>query len=112
MKSTLLYIGFYVICIVVIILSVVLDFVGETTQTHTIQSTDKVEATEGNSNGFRTRVYYIVTTDKGIYHIRTSWINAAPQCAGIKCDSTYILTTRGVSIPLLGMYPCIIDAKK
>lgn len=88
------------------------NFINETTQQHKILSIDKIEATEGNSEGFKTRVYYQVSTDKGAYHISTAGINAAPQCAGIKKDSVYTLTTRGVNIPIIGVYPCIIDVKE
>lgn len=85
--------------------------VNEKTQTHKILSIDKVEQTHGDSEGFSTEVYYLVTTDKGAYHISTSGFNAAPGCAGIKKDSTYILTTRGVNFPFLGMYPNIISVR-
>lgn len=88
------------------------NFINETTQQHKILSIDKIEATEGNSEGFKTRVYYQVSTDKGAYHIRTDGINAAPQCVSIKKDSVYILTTRGVNIPIIGVYSCIIDVKE
>lgn len=92
--------------------AVMLNFVNEKEQIHTIRSVDKVEATEGDADGFTTRVYYFVYTDKGAYHIRTAGINAAPQCAGIKADSTYTLVTRGINYPFLGVYPCIIEVKK
>jgi hypothetical protein len=79
---------------------------------HTILNIDKVEKTEGNSDGFTTRIYYIVSTDKGAFHIRTEGLNAAPECAGIQVDSTYILTTRGTSIPIVGVYKCIVKVGK
>jgi len=85
------------------------NFCERTTQQHKILSIDKIEATEGNSDGFYTRIYYQVSTDKGAYHIRTAGLNAAPQCAGIKKDSTYTLVTQGVSIPIIGVYPCIVE---
>ena len=87
---------------------IALNFVNENKCEHTVLSIDKIEATEGDSEGFHTRVYYQVSTNKGAYHIRTAGLNAAPQCSGIKKDSTYYLTTRGISIPILGVYPCII----
>lgn len=88
------------------------NFFNRTEQQHTILSIDKIEATEGDPNGFRTRVYYQVSTDKGAYHIRTVGLNAAPQCIGIKKDSTYTLTTQGISIPIFGIYPCIVKVKE
>ena len=88
------------------------NFCNRTTQQHTVLSIDKIEATEGNSDGFKTRIYYQVSTDKGAYHIRTAGLNAAPQCAGIKKDSTYTLVTQGVSVPFIGVYPCIVEIVK
>lgn len=103
---------FILTTIALVAIGIYVNFINETTQQHKILSIDKIEATEGNSEGFKTRVYYQVSTDKGAYHIRTAGINAAPQCAGIKKDSVYTLTTRGVNIPIIGVYSCIIDVKE
>ncbi len=94
---------------VLIVAAVCMNFINRVEQQHTILSIDKIEATEGDSDGFRTRIYYQVSTDKGAYHIRTEGFNAAPHCAGIKKDSTYTLITQGVSVPFIGVYPCIIE---
>ena len=100
------------LCVTLIGLGIYANFFNRTTQQHTILSIDKIEATEGDSDGFRTRVYYQVSTDKGAYHIRTTGLNAAPQCVGIKKDSTYTLITQGISIPIIGVYPCIVEIKE
>ena len=103
----------YLLLIIVFIVGGVgANFVNEETRVHKVLTVDKIEATEGNADGFRTRVYYQVSTDIGAYHIRTAGLNAAPQCAKIKPDSTYALTTRGVLIPIIGVYPCIIEARE
>ena len=81
------------------------------TETVNIISIDKVEDRSGNSNGFYTEVYYIVTTNKGSYRIETTGINAHPECLAIKKDSTYIIETRGISFPVGGIYPSIISYK-
>ena len=73
-----------------------------------VLSISKIEATQGDSDGFYTEVYYLVSTDKGAYRINTIGFNAAPECAGLVPDSTYIITTRGTSIPYLGKYKNII----
>lgn len=78
------------------------------TEKHKVLSISKVEDTHGDSEGFYTEVYYLVSTDKGAYKINTIGFNAAPECAGLIPDSTYIITTRGTSIPYLGMYKNII----
>ena len=78
------------------------------TEVHKVLSISRVEATQGDSDGFYTEVYYLVSTDKGAYRINTIGFNAAPECAGLVPDSTYIITTRGTSIPYLGKYKNII----
>lgn len=106
-KSTITFmlLGIFLLMSISIVL---LQFDCDTTQRHTILTIDKVEDRHGDIKHFSTTVYYIVSTDKGAYHIRTTGINAAPECAGIQVGHTYLLRTRGISIPLLGMYPCII----
>ena len=102
----------FVILFVLIIGAVCLiEFSNETTMEHTVFKIDKVEKTTGSSDGFTTVVYYLVSTSEGAYQIKTSGINAAPQCARIQKDSTYTMTTRGLRIPLLGFYPKIIDVE-
>ena len=87
-------------------------FANQKTQEHLILSVDKVENTTGDAEGFSTEVYYLVTTDKGAYKVVMEGFNAAHQCAGVKKDSTYILTTRGIEFPLFGIYQNIINATK
>lgn len=101
----LLIIAFIAVCISA-------NYWNETTQIHKVLAIDKIEAVEGTSDSFSTRVYYQVSTDKGAYHIRTAGLNAAPQCSGIKKDSVYKIVTRGVNIPIIGVYPCIIEIKE
>ena len=104
-------IGFIVVFLLVVGAICATDLLNRQVQRHTILTMDKVESREGSSDGFSTYVYYIVATDKGAYRVETKGLNAAPQCTGLKQDSTYLLTTRGLSIPLLGIYPNIIDVE-
>lgn len=99
--------------IMVLIIGVVFatEFANEKTQRHTILSNEKVEKVHGDKDGFTTEVYYLVTTDKGAYKVVMDGFNAAPQCAGVKKDSTYNLTTRGLEIPFLGIYQKIIKVE-
>ena len=80
--------------------------------THKILRIDKVESVQGDNNGFTTSVYYMVSTDKGAYKIKTSGLNACLECTGLKEGETYILITRGMNIPILGMYPNIVGYEK
>lgn len=108
----IIYGGIVLLIVCIIATSALLRFVNEQTMRHTIMSIDKVEKTSGDKDGFTTKVYYIVTTDKGIYHIETSGFNAHPECAGMKKDSTYLLTTRGLNFPFIGRYPDVIHYQK
>lgn len=105
------HLGIVLIVLLFVGLCIWTNFRNEKTETHTIQSINKIEATEGDSDGFYTRVYYLVSTDKGAYQINTIGFNAAPECVGIQVDSTYILTTRGTAIPYLGVYKNIIKVE-
>jgi len=102
---------FLILGAIIMGISFACSHVNENTQTHKILSIDKVEKVHGDSEGFSTEVYYVVSTDKGAYRISMEGWNAAPNCAGIKKDSTYYLTTRGVNFPFLGMYPSIISVR-
>ena len=107
----------FLICGAVLVLVTLMvylsSFTNERTERHTIMSVDKVEKTSGNSNGYiNTDVYYIVATDRGVYHIETSGLNAHPECLAIKKDSVYLLTTRGINIPIIGAYASIVGYQK
>ena len=112
MRKSMRYFCMFLLAVLFVVGGIGANFANKTTQTHTVLSVDKIQETEGDSENFYTRVYYLVSTDKGAYHVRTKGLNAAPQCVGIQKDSTYVLTTRGVNIPILGVYPCIINVRK
>ena len=92
--------------------SLATELANRQTQVHTIRSINKVEKTHGDAESFTTEVYYLVTTDKGAYKVVMDGFNAAPQCAGVKVDSTYTLTTRGINFPFLDIYPKIIAVEE
>ena len=110
MESRKIIIYLFILGVILLIISGI-EFSDEKTCRHTVYSIDKVEKTTGSSDGFTTVVYYLVSTSEGAYQIKTSGINAAPQCARIQKDSTYTMTTRGLRIPILGFYPKIIDVE-
>lgn len=109
MKTQKSSLGFMtIVAVTVLACAYVFSMINKHTEEQTVLSIDKVENTSGDNNGFSTKVYYIVTTDKGIYHIETTGFNAHPECAGMKKDSTYMITTRGVNVPFIGMYQSVI----
>ena len=87
------------------------SFGNESTDLHKIHSIQKIESIDGNKDHVKTEIYYYVVTDRGVYRVETSGFNAAPECSALKVDSTYILTTRGISIPFLGIYSNIVKCK-
>jgi len=111
MESKYRVVLYCVLAIVIALLIYWFNFSNETTQEHIVYSIDKVEKTVGDSDGFTTEVYYIMTTDKGAYEIVMNGFNSSLQSARVQKDSTYIITTRGVSVPFLGIYSKVISVK-
>lgn len=66
--------------------------------------------TYGDSDGFQTSYSYIVSTSRGTYSISPDGIFASSAFGTLEKDSTYHFFTRGVSIPIIGVYPYIIKA--
>lgn len=80
------------------------------TSAHEIKSIELVTNVHGSDGDISTSVYYVVVTDKGIYHLKTTGVNAAPGLAskiepGKKCT----MTTRGVYSSFFGFYKSIVD---
>lgn len=80
------------------------------TSAHEIKSIELVNNVQGSDGDTWTTVYYVVVTDKGIYHLKTTGINSAPDLAskiepGKKCT----LTTRGIHSNFFGFYKSIVD---
>ena len=79
-----------------------------------ILSIDKQIKQCGSTKSFSTDIYWLVTTDNGVYHIVSEGIWACPEAVGqLKVDSTYTLTIDGWGkSSFLGMYPYIIKVDK
>ena len=65
----------------------------------------------GSKNGFSTNYSYIVGTSRGTYEISPDGLFHSNSFGTLEVDSTYHFLTRGVSIPIIGIYPYIIEAK-
>lgn len=110
-KSTriIIQITIFIVVILVIGSSVLLkNYANPHTDVHKILKIDKIKSVQGDSDGFTTDVYYMVSTNKGAYKIKVHGLNACLECSGIKEGETYILKTRGMSFPLIGWYPNIV----
>lgn len=79
-----------------------------------VLSIDKQIEQSGTSKSFSTEIYWLVTTDKGTYHIATDGFWACPEAVGqIKPDSTYIFTIDGLyQSSFYGVYPYIVNVEK
>lgn len=75
-----------------------------------VYSVNVQQHTYGDSDGFQTSYSYIVSTSRGTYSISPDGIFASSAFGTLEKDSTYHFFTRGVSIPIIGVYPYIINA--
>jgi hypothetical protein len=66
---------------------------------------------QGSENGFSTSYSYIVGTSRGTYEISPEGLFHSNSFGVLEIDSTYHFFTRGVSIPIIGVYPYIIEAR-
>lgn len=79
-----------------------------------VYSIEKQVKTSGSKESFNTDIYWLVTTDRGSYHIVTDGLWACPEAVGqIKADSIYTLTIDGwFESSFWGMYPYIVKVRK
>ena len=75
-----------------------------------VYSVNVQQKSHGDKDGFSTSYSYIVGTSRGTYSISPDGIFASKSFGTLEKDSTYHFFTRGVSIPLIGIYPYIITA--
>lgn len=79
-----------------------------------VLSIEKQVEQSGSAEDFSTRIYWLVATDKGAYHITADGLWACPEAVGqLKADSTYTLTVDGwIRSPFFGIYPYIVKVSK
>ena len=61
--------------------------------------------------GVSTSYRYIVSTDRGIFHISPDGLYASTAFGKIEAGATYRIFHRGYTIPFLGIYPHITHAE-
>ena len=105
-----------VICILVfvllVIISSVLGFTHERTMTATIMTISTQQLTQGNKDGFMTTYRYLVSTDQGTLQISPDGLMASSCFGTLQEGCTYTMYLRGFSVPFIGLYPYIIEAKE
>lgn len=80
--------------------------------TLTILKITEQQEVYGNGNYTNTSYTYLVSTDRGVYCIEPYGMFATPCFGTLKEGHTYKCRIQGVSMPTLGMFPYIIDAKE
>ena len=116
MKYRFLHCGPLTLLIAILIAIVVLFNVYQynvkntvTTTVHTVITQQHVSGSEGD---IYTSYTYLVTTDQGTFTINPDGLFASKAFGTIKEGKKYTFLTRGKSIPLIGIYPSIIEAKE
>ncbi len=105
--------GFAIIIIAVILIAgTVIQYREENTVTATVMSITTQQHVSGTDGDVSTSYVYLVGTDKGTMQIDPSGIMASTAFGRLKEGCRYELHTRGYSVPFLGMYPYIVDAKQ
>ena len=108
-KYILWLIGIFVI---LLFLGGYVQYTKEDSYTVTVKSITIQQNVSGNKDVVTTTYHYLVSTDKGMFEIEPAGIMASPQFGTLKEGKTYHINTRGYTVPVLGLYPYIIEAEE
>lgn len=81
----------------------------EETHTITVYSINQRMHVYGSDGDTYSSYEYLVSTDKGVFKIDPNGIFHSSMFGRLEVGKTYTVKTRGYSVPLLGIYPNIID---
>lgn len=109
-EATTLIIGVFLF--VLLGIGIVLEYAHESDITAKVISINTQQNTQGNKEGFNTSYKYLVATDKGTLEISPDGLFASPQFGTLQEGKVYDFHLRGYSIPLIRLYPFIIEAKE
>jgi hypothetical protein len=88
------------------------QYTKENTVTATVQSITTQQNVDGTDGNVSTSYTYLVGTDKGTMQIQPGGIMSSTVFGRLKEGKTYRLHTRGFSIPVIGVYPYIVNAEE
>ena len=77
-----------------------------------LQRCNHADNKQGNKDGFTTTYRYLVGTDQGTLEISPDGLMASPCFGTLHEGNTYTMHLRGFSVPIIGLYPYIIEAKE
>lgn len=105
---------FFAILILGIIIGVpyVTTYNHEKIQTITIYSINTKLHVSGSDGDTYSTYEYLVSTDKGIFKIEPDGFFHSDMFGKLEEGKTYTVKTRGFSVPLLGIYPNIMEEIK
>lgn len=107
-KILILLIGLFVI---LLFLFGYAQYTKEDSYTVTVRSITVQQNVSGSKESVTTTYHYIVSTDKGLFEIEPAGIMASPHFGTLKEGKTYNINTRGYTVPIIGLYPYIIEAE-
>lgn len=90
----------------------VLEYTHESDMTAKVISINTQQHAQGDKDGFFTSYKYLVATDKGTLEISANGLMASSKFGTLQEGKTYRFHLRGYSIPFIGLYPYIIEAKE
>lgn len=93
-------------------IGIVAEYNHESDITAEVVSVNTQKYIQGNKEGFNTSYKYLVATDKGTLEISPDGLFASPQFGTLQEGKVYDFHLRGYSIPLIRLYPFIIEAKE
>ncbi len=97
---------------VLMMIGVVVEYGHEDDITAKVITINTQQHTHGDKEGFNTSYKYLVATDKGTLEISPDGLFASRQFGTLKEGETYCFHLHGYSVPLIGLYPFIIEAKE
>lgn len=99
------------LCIIVAGFLIIGGICEYTTTNETTSVCRKLTIEQHINEGYTTYTY-LVTTDAGVFEITNKGLFSSSDFGKLEEGKEYTFKTRGVSYPMLGVYPFIISAKQ
>ena len=103
--------NFFLICaaFIVIALPIAIMYSHQQTETIKIISINTRMHVSGSDGNTSSTYEYLVSTDKGIFKIEPDGIFHSNDFGNLVVGETYTVKTCGFSVPILGIYPFILE---